>query len=260
MTRIRKGIVLEADSRIGLFQANTVLPSQLSLGKNKALIRHIVEEAIDSGIEDITVITSSKDINRSGRTFNSFNGAVIRCVEYGDYRNLNDAVCFARQFILDEPFALLTGDCIFHSEVKPCLQQLIEQYERLDASVAAVQYVPYQEVSYYSIVDSFELEERLFSICDLIAYPNLENLPSNLALTGRYIVKPEIFDILKDQSSGGDWNVFFIDALSELNRRQSLYAYNFETARYSHTTNRISKRDDSLEEKGGTPLICQGIL
>src|SRR3954454_12601521 len=126
---------------------------------------------------------------------------------------------------------VLLGDDIVQAE-KPCLKQMIDQYERYNASILGVQSVSEEEVSRYGIVDGNQIGERFYSVNSLVEKPDQEDAPSNLAIMGRYILNPLIFDILSAQQPGAGGEIQLTDAIAALNKHEAVYAYDFEGVRY----------------------------
>lgn len=138
----------------------------------------------------------------------------------------------AKQFIGDEPFAVLLGDDVVDGEV-PALKQLMDVYDKTGASVLGVQEVPQEKVSSYGIVASEPTAEpRTFTVRDMVEKPGVEEAPSRLAVLGRYIINPEVFPILEATKPGRGNEIQLTDALKELAKLQKMYAYNFEGRRY----------------------------
>ena len=147
-------------------------------------------------------------------------------------RGLGHAILCARRFIGDEPFAVLLGDDVVDSE-KPALKQLIDVYDRRGFSVLGVQEVAPEKVSSYGIIDGAPTEEtRTYTVKDMVEKPAQEEAPSRLAVLGRYIITPEIFDILENTPPGRGNEIQLTDALRVLAKQQPMYAYNFEGRRY----------------------------
>lgn len=145
---------------------------------------------------------------------------------------LGHAIYCARKFIGNEPFAVLLGDDVIHSEV-PCLRQMMNHYERHGASIVGVQQVPLAETSKYGIVDGVEFGERLFRAHDLVEKPRPEDAPSTrLAIMGRYILNPVIFKILEKLPPGKGGEIQLTDGLRELVKQQEILAYEFDGRRY----------------------------
>ncbi|MEX2461035.1 MAG: UTP--glucose-1-phosphate uridylyltransferase GalU [Paenibacillaceae bacterium] len=250
--KIRKAIIPAAGLGTRFLPATKAMPKEMLPIVDKPTIQYIVEEAIESGIEDIIIVTgkgkraiedhfdSSFELEQNllgKKKFELLNEVQksskvdIHYIRQKEPRGLGHAIWCARKFIGDEPFAVLLGDDIVRADV-PCLQQMMEQYERHDASIIGVQHVSDDEVSRYGIVDGFELEQRLYSINSLVEKPKKAEAPSNLAIVGRYILTPRVFEILSNQKPGAGGEIQLTDAIAELNRHESVYAYEFMGTRF----------------------------
>lgn len=251
--KVRKAIIPAAGLGTRFLPATKAMPKEMLPIVDKPTIQYIVEEAIESGIEDIIIVTgkgkraiedhfdSSFELEHNllerqkfdllDAVQKSTNLVDIHYIRQKEPKGLGHAIWCARKFIGNEPFAVLLGDDIVRAQ-KPCLKQMIEQFEIHAASIIGVQHVADEEVSRYGIVDGFKIEERLFSINHLVEKPKKEEAPSNLAILGRYILTPRIFEILSVQQPGAGGEIQLTDALAELNRFESMYAYEFIGKRY----------------------------
>ena len=146
-------------------------------------------------------------------------------------KGLGHAVWCARNFIGDEPFAVLLCDDIVQSDT-PCLRQLINQYEETQASVIGVQTVSDEDTSRYGIVDPISNEGRRYQVNNFVEKPEKGTAPSNLAIMGRYIFTPEIFMFLDKQEAGAGGEIQLTDAIQQLNQIQRVFAYDFEGKRF----------------------------
>lgn len=251
--KIRKAIIPAAGLGTRFLPATKAMPKEMLPIVDKPTIQYIVEEAIESGIEDIIIVTGKGKRAIEDHFDNSYeleqmlirNGKIellnevqksskmvdIHYIRQKEPRGLGHAVWCARKFIGDEPFAVLLGDDIVQAE-KPCLQQMMELYERLHNSIVGVQPVNDNEVMRYGIIDADMIEDRLYKVKNLVEKPKKENAPSNLAIMGRYILNPQIFKILENQDVGAGGEIQLTDAISELNKQESVYALHFEGKRY----------------------------
>lgn len=251
--KIRKAIIPAAGLGTRFLPATKAMPKEMLPIVDKPTIQYIVEEAVASGIEDIIIVTgkgkraiedhfdSSFELENNLREKGKFalldevqkssHMADIHYIRQKEPKGLGHAIWCARKFIGNEPFAVLLGDDIVQAEV-PCLKQLIEIYDQQKNPVIGVQTVPYTEVSRYGIVNIKEQNGSLFKIDSLIEKPARENAPSNLAIMGRYILTPEIFDILAFQETGAGGEIQLTDAIQKLNMLRQVYAFHFEGTRY----------------------------
>lgn len=157
--------------------------------------------------------------------------ADIYYIRQKEPRGLGHAINCARTFVGNEPFAVMLGDDVVDSKV-PCLKQLISCYNEYKTTIIGVQEVPHEEVYKYGIVQGMYIEDRVYKIKDLIEKPKVEESPSNIAILGRYIISPSIFDILSDTKPGKGGEIQLTDALRTLIGFEAMYAYNFEGRRY----------------------------
>ncbi|MBT2643170.1 UTP--glucose-1-phosphate uridylyltransferase GalU [Bacillus sp. ISL-41] len=253
--KIRKAIIPAAGLGTRFLPATKAQPKEMLPIVDKPTIQYIVEEAVASGIEEIIII-----IGRGKRSIedhfdksyeledallrknklaileevqNISSLAKIYYVRQKEALGLGHAILCARSFIGNEPFAVLLGDDIVKSEV-PCLKQIINVFEYCNSSVIAIQSVPDTDVSKYGIVKpkGANLEPNLFYIDSLVEKPSKDKAPSNYAIMGRYVLRPEIFEVLAQLPTGHGGEIQLTDAINELNRRQAVLAYNFEGKRY----------------------------
>ena len=159
--------------------------------------------------------------------------ANIHYIRQKEPLGLGHAIWCARSFIGDEPFAVLLGDDIIQSE-KPCLKQLIEVYNRYHCSVVGVQKVAESDVSKYGIIapGGGEIEPNIIHVSSFVEKPDPKDAPSNYAIMGRYILRPEIFKALESQEPGAGGEIQLTDAIKRLNQEQSVLAYHFQGTRY----------------------------
>jgi len=250
--RIRKAIIPAAGLGTRFLPATKAMPKEMLPIVDKPAIQFIVEEAVASGIEDVIIVTG-----RSKRAiedhFDRNYELEANLLEHGKHRllelvdhianladvhyvrqkralGLGDAVRCARKFIGDEPFAVLLADMIIRSG-KPCLRQMMDIYEETQASVLAVNPVPWQDTRLYGVIDGTKIREGLYAIADLVEKP-AERPPSNLAISGRYILEPQIFRILQSIGPGVAGEIQLTDALRELARQQPMYACTYEGTLY----------------------------
>ena len=250
--KIRKAIIPAAGLGTRFLPATKAQPKEMLPIVDKPAIQFIVEEAVASGIEEILIITGRNkrsiedhfdrnleleySLKNSGKydllsLIQEISEVDIHYIRQKEARGLGHAVLCARQFVGDEPFAVMLGDDIVDATV-PCLKQLIEVYEDCGGSVLGVQEVPRRQVCRYGIVKPQPIKERLWKALDLIEKPKLEEAPSRLAVLGRYVIEPEIFDILAATPPGAGGEIQLTDALRTLGKTKPIYAYQFEGRRY----------------------------
>ncbi|MFS0822735.1 UTP--glucose-1-phosphate uridylyltransferase GalU [Bacillus sp. 1P02SD] len=251
--KVRKAIIPAAGLGTRFLPATKAMPKEMLPIVDKPTIQYIIEEAVESGIEDIIIVTGKGKRAIEDHFDHSFEleqnlfdkGKFelldevqkasklvdIHYIRQKEPKGLGHAIWCARKFIGNEPFAVLLGDDIVSAE-KPCLKQMIEQYERYNASILGVQTVPEKEVHRYGIVDGNQHGERFYSVNHLVEKPSQEDAPSNLAIMGRYILNPRIFEILENQQPGAGGEIQLTDAIAGLNQFEAVYAYDFEGTRY----------------------------
>ncbi|MBB6732175.1 UTP--glucose-1-phosphate uridylyltransferase GalU [Cohnella zeiphila] len=255
--RIRKAIIPAAGLGTRFLPATKAMPKEMLPIIDKPAIQYIVEEAVASGIEDILIVTG-KGKRAIEDHFDSYYELEQNLLQKGKFdllsevqrasdltdihyirqkepKGLGHAIWCARKFIGDEPFAVLLGDDIVQSEETPCLRQMMDVYERTQSSVLAVQRVPDTDVSRYGIVDpdpSSDPDSSLIRVRGVVEKPAAENAPSNIAIMGRYILTPAIFDLLETQNTGAGGEIQLTDAIFRLLEREPIYAYTFEGNRY----------------------------
>lgn len=252
--RIKKAVIPAAGLGTRFLPATKAQPKEMLPIVDKPAIQYIVEEAVQSGIEDILIITGrnkraiedhfdksveleltleeKEDRELLDLVRNISSLANIHYIRQKEPKGLGHAIYCAKTFINNEPFAVLLGDDIVDSKTKPCLQQLIDIYNEYGTSIIGVQEVPKSDVSKYGIISGKMIYERLYKINDLVEKPNVEDSPSNIAILGRYIIEPEIFEILEHTKPGAGGEIQLTDALKELSTKQDVYAYIFEGRRH----------------------------
>lgn len=253
MKKVRKAIIPAAGLGTRFLPATKAMPKEMLPIVDKPTIQYIVEEAVASGIEDIIIVTGKgkraiedhfdfapeleQNLIEKGKldlldkVRYSTNVADIHYIRQKEPKGLGHAVWCARNFIGDEPFAVLLGDDIVQSET-PCLRQLIDQYEQTHSSVIGVQSVPDNETHRYGIVEPSVQNERRYQVENFVEKPAPGTAPSNLAIMGRYILTPEIFMFLDRMEAGAGGEIQLTDAIQKLNQIQRVFAYDFEGKRY----------------------------
>ena len=253
--KVRKAIIPAAGLGTRFLPATKAQPKEMLPIVDKPTIQYIVEEAIESGIEDIIIISgrgkraiedhfdTSYELEATLEKNNKLemlemvreisNIANIHYIRQKEPKGLGHAIYCANRFIGNEPFAVLLGDDIVVSET-PCIRQLMDVYEQYDGSIVGVHEVPLEDVSKYGIIEPKEngLDRNVQRIKSLVEKPSIEEAPSNLAIMGRYILTPDIFDILETLPPGKNNEIQLTDAIEILNEREQVYAYNFEGDRY----------------------------
>ncbi|HEI7276806.1 TPA: UTP--glucose-1-phosphate uridylyltransferase GalU [Staphylococcus aureus] len=278
MKKIKKAIIPAAGLGTRFLPATKAMPKEMLPILDKPTIQYIVEEAARAGIEDIIIVTgrlkraiedhfdSQKELEmvlkEKGKSEllekvqYSTELANIFYVRQKEQKGLGHAISSARQFIGNEPFAVLLGDDIVESEV-PAVKQLIDVYEETGHSVIGVQEVPEADTHRYGIIDPLTKNGRQYEVKKFVEKPAQGTAPSNLAIMGRYVLTPEIFDYLKTQKEGAGNEIQLTDAIERMNNDNQVYAYDFEGERYDvgeklgfvKTTIEYALKDDSMREE-----------
>ncbi|PEJ59461.1 UTP--glucose-1-phosphate uridylyltransferase [Bacillus sp. AFS002410] len=252
LNKVRKAIIPAAGLGTRFLPATKAMPKEMLPIVDKPTIQYIVEEAIAAGIEDIIIVTGkgkrsiedhfdiSIELEQNLLEKKKFeilervqapSKVEIHYIRQKEPRGLGHAVWCARKFIGDEPFAVLLGDDIIQSDV-PCVEQLINQYELTHSSVIGVQEVPEDEAYRYGVIDPVEQDGRRYQVRNFVEKPAKGTQPSNLAIMGRYLLTPEIFEFLEEQEVGAGGEIQLTDAIQKLNKIQRVFAYDFEGKRY----------------------------
>jgi UTP--glucose-1-phosphate uridylyltransferase len=256
MQQVRKAIIPAAGLGTRFLPATKAQPKEMLPIVDKPTIQYIIEEAVASGIEDIIIVTGrgkraiedhfdksyelEETLAKKGKydQLEEIQGisklANIHYIRQKEPLGLGHAISCASRFIGNEPFAVLLGDDIVHSPDNPCLKQLVDIYERYNSSVIGVQQVPEEDVSKYGVISINQngIEEGVYHIHDLVEKPKTEEAPSNYAIMGRYILRPEIFSILENLTPGAGGEIQLTDAIKKLNELQMVVGYEFEGERY----------------------------
>ncbi|MCM3409922.1 UTP--glucose-1-phosphate uridylyltransferase GalU [Metabacillus litoralis] len=252
MKKVRKAIIPAAGLGTRFLPATKAMPKEMLPIVDKPTIQYIIEEAIESGIEDIIIVTGKgkraiedhfdhnfeleQNLMEKGKVdllekVKQSSKINLHYIRQKEPKGLGHAVWCARKFIGDEPFAVLLGDDIVEADT-PCLKQLINEYEKTGSSVIGVQSVPDNQTHRYGIIDPLEKNGDLHKVNRFVEKPEKGTAPSNLAIMGRYILTPEIFDLLEKQETGAGGEIQLTDAIQYLNEEQSVYAYDFKGVRY----------------------------
>lgn len=255
--RIRKAIIPAAGLGTRFLPATKAMPKEMLPIIDKPAIQYIVEEAVASGIEDILIVTGKgkraiedhfdsyyeleQNLLQKGKldllseVQRASDLTDIHYIRQKEPKGLGHAIWCARKFIGNEPFAVLLGDDIVRSEPVPCLKQMMNVFEEVQSSVLAVQRVPQNETSRYGIVDPAEgadIDSSLIRVRGVVEKPAADKAPSNIAIMGRYILTPAIFDLLETQNTGAGGEIQLTDAIFRLLDDEAIYAYTFEGKRY----------------------------
>ena len=253
--KVRKAVIPAAGLGTRFLPATKALAKEMLPIVDKPTIQFIVEEAKASGIEDILIVEGKQkrsiedhfdsapelEQNLKEKHKDALLQLVHSTTDIGvnlffvrqPYpRGLGDAVRLAKSFVGDEPFVVMLGDDLMNDKV-PLTKQLIDEYDKTHASILAVKKVPHDEVSAYGVIDpEKEVSKDLYNVKKFVEKPAVADAPSDLAIIGRYLLTPEIFDILDNQKPGKGNEIQLTDAIDTLNQTQRVFAHEFKGDRY----------------------------
>ena len=251
--KVRKAVIPAAGLGTRFLPATKATPKEMLPIVDTPTIQYIIEEAVNSGIEDILIVTGrtkrciedhfdkayelETELEKSGKTDflkvvqDISNMANICYVRQQEAKGLGHAIYCAKTFVGDEPFAVLLGDDVVAAE-KPCLKQLVEMYDKYQATILGVQTVSPDDISKYGAVAATPVGERIHKVSGLVEKPKKEEAPSNMAILGRYIITPKIFDCIENTGKGAGGEIQLTDALRLLSTFEDMYAYDFIGRRY----------------------------
>jgi UTP--glucose-1-phosphate uridylyltransferase len=251
--KVRKAVIPAAGLGTRFLPATKAIAKEMLPIIDKPTIQFIVEEAIASGIEDILIVTgkakrpiedhfdanleleqnlSSKGKDELLALVEETTGINIHFIRQKRPLGLGHAVLQAKAFVGNEPFVVMLGDDIMEDDV-PLTKQLINAYDQTKASALAVMEIPHEDTDKYGVVaPNEEVSEGLYDVNHFVEKPKPENAPSNLAIIGRYLLRPEIFDILEHQEPGLGGEIQLTDAIDTLNKTQRVFAHEFKGKRY----------------------------
>jgi len=251
--KVKKAIIPAAGLGTRFLPATKALPKEMLPIVDKPTMQYIIEEAIESGIEEILIITGrnkksiedhfDKSVELELELENKHkdellkqvrdisNMVNIHFIRQKEPKGLGHAINCARAFVGNEPFAVMLGDDIVDAST-PCLKQLMDCFEEKGTTILGVQEVDKENVDKYGIVDGIQISDKVYKVNNLVEKPQVDLAPSNVAILGRYIITPEIFDILDNTKPGKGGEIQLTDALKTLIASQDMHAYIFEGRRY----------------------------
>ena len=249
---IKKAVIPAAGLGTRFLPATKAQPKEMLPIIDTPTIQYVVQEAVDSGIEDILIITGKgkrsiedhfdrnfelelalqeKNISAYNEIRNISDMAKIHYIRQKELKGLGDAIYHAKHHVGNEPFAVLLGDTVVRSTI-PVTQQLIDIYEQYKQIIVGVEQVPNEKVHRYGIVGGQKINDSLYQLNEMIEKPNQSEAPSNLAVAGRYILTPDIFKALEETKAGKNDEIQLTDAMKIFLSRGSVYSYTFEGKRY----------------------------
>lgn len=250
---VKKAVFPVAGLGTRFLPATKSSPKEMLSLIDKPLVQYVVEEAVAAGIEQILFVTGrgkraiedhfdisfelesilrekgKNDIVKEVRDIAEM--ISIFYVRQKQALGLGHAILCAKEFVGNEPFAVLLGDDIIDAE-RPCLRQLLDVFQEYRGSVLALEQVPMANISAYGCVRAKTISERVYEVTDLVEKPKREDAPSDLAIIGRYVLTPDIFPILEKQEPGKGGEIQLTDAILKLSRQQTIYGCRFEGNRY----------------------------
>lgn len=255
MQKIRKAVIPAAGFGTRFLPATKAMPKEMLPIVDKPAIQYIVEEILASGIQEILIISghakraiedhfdSSPELEqhllKSGKLkeleeIRKISDIKVHYVRQPYMRGLGDAILCAREFIDGEPFGVILGDDIVYTgNGEPALKQLMDRYYETGSTVVGCQLVPEEKVSAYGIIQGERTENPdLLKVVDMIEKPSIKEAPSCFAALGRYVITPEVFDILEQTKPGKGGEIQLTDALRVMARCENVYAYSFTGKRY----------------------------
>ncbi|MBC3889277.1 UTP--glucose-1-phosphate uridylyltransferase GalU [Acetobacterium paludosum] len=254
MSKIRKAVIPAAGLGTRFLPITKSVPKEMLPIVDKPTIQYIIEEIVASGIEEILIINGRNKesiinhfdkvpelealLRAGGKTAALAEVeaitkmAKIFSVRQKEAKGLGHAVLCAKEFVGNEPFAVVLGDDIVYNDGKPALKQMVEVYETYGASVIGVQQVAPDQVNKYGIVSGTKVGERVHRVNDLVEKPAIGTAPSTMAILGRYIITPGIFEILEHTGKGAGGEIQLTDGLKTLATMEKMFAYDFIGKRY----------------------------
>lgn len=251
--KVKKAVFPVAGLGTRFLPATKASPKEMLALIDKPLVQYVVEEAVASGIEQILFVTGRGkraledhfDIAFELESLLSDKGKEAELSQVREIAEMVDifyvrqkqalglghAILCARDFIGNEPFAVLLGDDIIDAG-RPCLAQLLDVYNKYHGSVLALEKVPMENISSYGCVRANHISDRVFEVIDMVEKPKPEAAPSDLAIIGRYILTPEIFPILENQPPGKGGEIQLTDAILTLSKSEAIYGCQFEGVRH----------------------------
>ncbi len=252
--KVKKAVFPVAGLGTRFLPATKSSPKEMLPLIDKPLVQYVVEEAVASGIEQILFVTGRGkhniedhfdiSVELEAHLFDKGkNRELSRVREIAEMVNifyvrqrqalgLGHAILCARDFIGNEPFAVLLGDDIVDNDHRPCLGQLLDVFDQRGGSVLALEKVPMENISSYGCVAAEQIGERTFHVTDMVEKPSRDEAPSDMAIIGRYVLSPRIFDILQNQVPGKGGEIQLTDAILTLSKYEKVYGCLFEGLRH----------------------------
>ena len=251
---IRKAVIPAAGFGTRFLPFTKAVPKEMIPLVDKPVIQYVIEEAAAAGISDILIIVSTgkmaiqdhfnpdaglearlkangkDELLEELRSINKL--ANIHYVYQQELKGLGDAVLCAKNFVGNEPFAILLGDTVLSSEDRPVISQLLAAHEQTNSSVVALEEVPWEKTARYGVIDGKSNDETLYKVDAFVEKPAPEDAPSNLVIASRYVFNPEIFDYLAKTPRGKGNEIQLTDAMRLMLEDQAMYGYKFKGKRH----------------------------
>ncbi|WP_282115496.1 UTP--glucose-1-phosphate uridylyltransferase GalU [Lactobacillus intestinalis] len=268
--KVRKAVIPAAGLGTRFLPATKAMPKEMLPIVDKPTIQFIVEEAKKSGIEDILIVTGKnkraienhfdsnpeleQDLKDTGKVELlklteeiTDLGVNLYYTRQPHPAGLGDAIFRARSFVGDEPFVVMLGDDLMRDKV-PLTKQLIDDYNQTHAPTLAVMKVPHEEVSKYGVIaPEGKINDDLYNVKSFVEKPPVAKAPSDLAIIGRYLLTPEIFDILATQKPGRGGEIQLTDAIDTMNKTQRVFAHVFNGQRFDVVGNKEGYLETSIQ-------------
>lgn len=250
---IRKAVFPAAGFGTRFLPATKAIPKEMLPLLDKPLIQYSVEEAKESGLEEVIIVTGMGKTAIEDHFDVSFELEILlkeknktdilkmveevsNLIHFSYTRQkkplgLGHAIHCAKNLVGKEPFAVFLSDDVIKAKI-PVMKQMIKVFRQYPSTILAVQRVPRKEVHHYGIIDAKKIGPRVYKVIDMVEKPHPKNAPSNLAIIGRYILTPEIFYALEETKPGKGGEIQLTDGLRKLSKKQPIYAYEFEGDRY----------------------------
>ncbi len=251
--KVTKAVIPAAGLGTRFLPATKAQPKEMLPVVDTPAIQYVVEEAARAGLDDVLIVTGrgkrsiedhfdrSVELERFLEAKGSFDDlkmveaiadvAAIHYIRQGDPLGLGHAVSVSEPHVDGQPFAVLLGDDIIHPSM-PLLEEMLRVYERYGRSVIAVMEVPRKDIAFYGCIEAEFVDESLARVVSIVEKPSPDEAPSNLAVIGRYLLTPDIFEALRHTEPGRGGEIQLTDAINLLAREQAVFAYRFDRGRY----------------------------
>jgi len=255
MSKIRKAVFPVAGLGTRFLPATKANPKEMLPIVDKPLVQYAAEEAVAAGIDTLIFIIGrnkraipdhfdkayelEKELEENKKlsllkSVQEILPANVNCIyiRQAEALGLGHAVLCADPVVGDEPFAVILADDLIHNDDNNCMQQMVDCYDEYQSTVIGAEQVPHDETHKYGIMAGLEITDRVMRVDEIVEKPSPEDAPSDLAVVGRYILTPGIFDKLRSTKKGAGGEIQLTDAIAELRQDEKVYAYHFEGKRY----------------------------